>query len=165
MKASSSFLVLLLISFTTSLCAQLPADLAKLDGTWQCRNCTAPTWSFWSYQPDGTLLNLTLAQVGGETVELSRLEISQRNRTQTILRWIQPGQPMQTFRLTRLSRHDLLWENENMASLLPTLHISFYGSRRMVVDGTTALSLEFRRKRQKDTPAEPFAWSEPVASR
>lgn len=133
--------------------AGLPTELDKLEGTWLCRNCDRATWSAWSRQPDGTLTNRTYALVGLDTVDISRLEVSVRQGKFTVLRLSRTGWPTETFRLTRSARYELLWENENLASLQPMLYMNFYGSRRMVVNGSDTASMDFRRKRQRATSA------------
>ncbi|HND86750.1 MAG TPA: hypothetical protein PK971_00400 [Saprospiraceae bacterium] len=158
-------LALALCAVAAPLFAQLPADVEKLTGTWQCRNCADETWSTWSYQPDGTLLNLTCALVGGDTVELCRLEVSQRKGKHTVMTLVQAGRPVEVFRLTRTGPHDLLWENENLASLSPDLHINFYGAKRMVMEGPAADAMDFRRRRHKEAAPAAFRLGEAVASR
>jgi len=138
--------------FASATFAQLPSELDRLEGTWQCKNCPETTWSSWTRQPDGTLLNRTYALVGTDTVDISRLEVGVREGKHTVLRITRPGQSAQTFRLTRTARYELFWENENLTSLQPVLHMNFYGSKRMVVDSTGMDTMDFRRKRQKATP-------------
>ena len=154
---------------TSSLTAQLPSsaqtsvslptELNKLEGTWLCRNCDQTTWSAWSRQPNGTLINHTYSLVGLDTMNISRLEVSVREGKFTILRLTRVGRPTETFRLTRSARYELLWENENLASLQPTLYMNFYGSKRMVMNGSDA-SMDFRRKRQKTVGSWPLAVGE-----
>ena len=134
----------------------LPAELDKLEGTWLCRNCDQTTWSAWSRQSDGTLVNHTYSLVGLDTMNISRLEVSVREGKFTILRLTRATE---TFRLTRSARYELLWENENLASLQPTLYMNFYGSKRMVMNGSDA-SMDFRRKRQKTVGSWPLAVGE-----
>ncbi len=168
-----AFALLLASSLTAQLpgtaqsSAGLPSNLDKLEGTWQCRNCDQTTWSTWSRQSDGILINRTYALlrpclpslggqggfggqalVGLDTVHISHLEVSVREGKYTVLRVTRAGQPTEVFRLTRSARYELLWENENLASLQPTMYMNFYGSKRMVLNGSDA-SMDFRRKRQK----------------
>ena len=153
------FLVASALLLASSLTAQLPTELNKLEGTWLCRNCDQTTWSAWSRQSDGTLVNHTYALVGLDTVHVSRLEVSVRESKYTVLRITRAGQPTETFRLTRSARYELLWENENLASLQPTMYMNFYGSKRMVLNGSDT-SMDFRRKRQK---AASVGFEKPVA--
>jgi hypothetical protein len=138
--------------FASVAVAQLPSELDRLEGAWQCKNCPETTWSAWTRQPDGTLLNRTYTLVGLDTVDISRLEVSVRGGRHTVLRLTRPGQAAQTFRLTRTARYELFWENENLTSLQPALHMNFYGSKRMVVDSAGLDTMDFRRKRQKSAP-------------
>ena len=137
------------LSAEASAQAGLPAELDKLEGTWRCKNCDQTTWSAWSRQPDGTLVNRTYVLSGLDTVDISRLEVRVPEGKFTVLRLTRAGRPTETFRLTRSARYELLWENENLASLQPTLYMNFYGSKRMVLDGSEGGSMDFRRKRQK----------------
>lgn len=146
MKLSLLASALLLASATF---AQLPSELDRLEGTWQCKNCPQDTWSSWARQPDGSFCNRTYALVGLDTVDISRLEVSVREGKHTVLRLSRPGQATQTFRLSRAARYELFWENENLTSLQPALYMNFYGSKRMVLDSLSADSMDFRRKRPK----------------
>ncbi len=128
------------------LSAQIPSALNKLQGTWLCKDCDQRTWSAWNRTTEGILVNRTFTLIGQDTVEVSRLEIFVRPNKQVALRQIQPGKLPETFRLTRVERFEILWENENLISFQPFLRMAFYGSKRLVFKDTEG-EMDFRRKR------------------
>lgn len=135
-----------LLCSTSMLSAQIPSALDKLQGTWLCKACNQRTWSAWNRTADGMLVNRTFTLVGQDTVETSRLEIFVRPNKQVALRQIQPGKSPETFRLTRVERYEILWENENLASFQPFVRMDFYGSKRFVFKANEG-EMDFRRKR------------------
>lgn len=126
------FLSLLLFSCASF--AQTPAILQNLEGTWSSSDRSKALYSQWVFTGKNTMVNHTYTLICGDTLPLSKSQISFDAHTARLTLWIDSlnhSQPRH-FRLVRAGADELFWENENPDQTPARLGWILYGPNYLI---------------------------------